>query len=78
VDTGIRSDGVSSTGAVLDVHLGLRWRAWRDLDVIGGFRSTRYENVGVELRPQVLMEVVTEADRSVTYEGFYGGVAYTF
>jgi hypothetical protein len=36
---------------VLEGSLSFRFRTWRELEVFGGFRSTRYADVGVEVRP---------------------------
>ncbi|HET9299648.1 MAG TPA: hypothetical protein VFO11_06855 [Candidatus Polarisedimenticolaceae bacterium] len=41
-----------STGAqVLEGALSVRYRAWRGLEIFAGARSTRYDNVGLEVRP---------------------------
>jgi len=81
-------DGVSQDAFVLDTRVGFRWRTpLRRLEVFGGFKQSRYDDVAIDIRPQV---VVTEIDdlgvaslavsgidrslKSVTYEGFYGGV----
>jgi hypothetical protein len=84
-EIGLVANNVSSTGNVLEGYVGLRWKAWRGLDVYGGFRSTRYDDVGVDLRPKgnslyagVNVQDITEVDRSATYEGFYAGLAYRF
>ena len=82
---GLRSENRSTSSDVIDAYFGFRWKAWRDLEVFGGFRSTRYGDVAADLRPRnvvvlggVNLEDVQEVDRSVTYEGFYGGVSYRF
>jgi len=82
---GLRTEGRQTSSDIQEAYLGIRWRAWRDLEVFGGFRSTRYNDVGVDLRPKNVsvgagtnIQDVTEVDRSVTYEGFYGGVSYRF
>ena len=82
---GLRTSSESRSADVQEIYLGLRWKAWRGLDVFAGFRSARYSNVGVDLRPVNVTDVVglnfqnvTQVDRSATYEGFYGGVAYSF
>lgn len=76
---------VSSTGSVLEVYLGVRGNVWRGLEAFGGFRSARYDGVGIELRPETVttafgtnIQDLSEAKRSVTYEGFYAGLAYRF
>jgi hypothetical protein len=82
---GLRSESRSTTSDVIDAYFGVRWKAWRDLEVFGGFRSARYGDVGADLRPKnvvvdggVNVQDVQEVDRSATYEGFYGGVSYRF
>lgn len=82
---GVQTRRISTNGMVLDMYLGLRWRALKWLEVEGGFRSTYYDNVGVDLRPrdtvvdlesgQVIIQSVEQLDRSATYEGFYGGIS---
>jgi hypothetical protein len=83
----LNADGLSQSGQVLDASLGFRWKAWRGLDLLGGFRDTRYENVALELRPGAAnlsasavfnLEDASRIERSVAYEGFYLGVAYTY
>jgi len=74
---------------VVENDIAIRWRTpYKRLEVFGGFRQSRYGGVAVELRPTVqagapdedgnfpltLVGGVTENERSVTYEGFYGGV----
>lgn len=88
VPIGLEADSISTTSQVLDASVGLRWRALRWLEVFAGFRDTRYADVGVDLRPKVVtlspgsgstvsnFQDVTEVDRSVTYEGFFGGVGF--
>jgi len=82
---GLNVNGRQTSSDVLEAYLGFRWRAWRALEVFGGFRQARYSGVGVDLRPKLVamgggtnIEDVTEVDRSVTYEGFYGGVSFRF
>jgi hypothetical protein len=66
--------------------IGFRYKILRWLEVVAGFRNTHYIDVGVDIRPKVTtpqpgetgaflttIDVETE-DRSVTYEGFYGGL----
>jgi hypothetical protein len=83
--TGLVAENLSSTGSVLGGYVGVRWQAWRGLEVFGGFRSTRYDDVGVELRPKSSslyagfnVQDVNRESRSATYEGFYAGLAYRF
>ncbi len=75
----------SLSSQVLENYLGFRWRTpYNRLEVFGGFRQTRYDDVALELRPTVIASDVIEATvtavheeyESVTYEGFYGGVTF--
>ncbi len=71
------SSSESATSQVMDVAIGFRWQALPWMDVTGGFRSSRFTDVGVDLRPGILdsgLSDVTEVGRSATYEGFYAGV----
>jgi hypothetical protein len=84
-DVGVYAPSLSSTASVLEGYVGFRWNAWRGLGIFGGFRSTRYDGVGVELRPETVVTVsgtnsqdLAETERSVTYDGFYGGLSYRF
>lgn len=84
-EIGLIANNVPSSGSVLEGYVGVRWMAWRGLEVFGGFRSTRYDDLGVDLRPKTSslyagtnLQDLTENDRSATYEGFYGGLAYRF
>ncbi len=83
VTDSLRADRLSSTAYVLDAYFGFRGKAWRGLDWLGGFRNTRYTDVAVDIMAasgstySAAMSVV-ERDRSVTYEGFYLGLAYRF
>jgi hypothetical protein len=82
----LQSISRSTTSPVLDLHLSLRARVWQGLEVLAGYRTTYYGNVGVDLRPKVAsvteggtnLQDVTEVDRSADYSGFLFGVAYTF
>jgi len=88
VPISMQSSGVSTTAEVFDAELGVRWRTpLKRLEVYAGMRQTHYDNVGLDLRPQGTTETFTEdgfviinvqeikeTPRSVTYEGFYGGV----
>ncbi len=84
---GLKSGPVSADSALLEAYLGVRWRAWRTLEVFAGFRATRYDDVALELRPKqstislngvVNLEDATRSVQSLGYEGFYGGLAYRF
>ena len=51
VPAGVVNTSRSASAQVLEGSLSFRFRAWRELEVFGGFRSTRYADVGVEVRP---------------------------
>jgi hypothetical protein len=77
-------ESLSSTAHVLEAELGFRWKAYKGLEWFGGFRSTRYTDVGLDLRSKAVptyggsMMGISEIDRSATYEGFYTGLAYSY
>ena len=83
---GIRSD-LSVTSMSLETSFGFRYHAWRELDVIGGFRSVRYDDSAYRVMPTNLtlsaegtvgsFNQSTEG-RSIGYEGLYLGVAYLY
>jgi hypothetical protein len=91
VPVSVTSDDTAS-GQVLETYLGIRWKAWRGLEVFTGFRNARYTGVGADIRPNqvtatyvpstqtmaVKVADVTRTDRDVTYQGFYLGVSYKF
>lgn len=83
----LTSQSTSTSSFILDVYAGFRWRALSWLEVFGGFRDTRYDDVGIDLRPRIAtlsldsfgvvilgFEDMEEVHRSATYEGFYGGI----
>jgi hypothetical protein len=41
----------STSAQALEGSLSVRYRAWRALEVFAGFRATRYDGVGLEVRP---------------------------
>jgi hypothetical protein len=82
-----------SAGAqILESYLELRWKAWRGLEVFGGYRSARYTGVGADVKPgqinwyrdpntkviTVTVPSFTREDHSVNYQGLYGGVSYKY
>ena len=82
---GVRIDSRSAAGEVIEAHVGLRWKAWRELELFGGFRNAYYTNVGHELTAEAQVTIggsnagaLTEKQRSVNYEGWYGGLAVRF
>ncbi|HKQ61345.1 MAG TPA: hypothetical protein VJS92_08625 [Candidatus Polarisedimenticolaceae bacterium] len=85
VINGLSTRNLSTTSAVIDVHVGVRGRIWRQLEAFVGFRNTQYEDVGVDVRPQLIVtdfgtvrEGSEETFRSAGYEGIYWGLAYQF
>ncbi len=89
VPFGLELQAVEATSNVLDASIALRYRALRWLEVFGGFRQTHYTDVGLDVRPKAInfnvanlgflvisFEDVTQVERSVTYEGLYGGLAF--
>lgn len=87
-DFGIRSNNESTDASSIEGHLGIRWRAWKTLEVVGGFRSVYYDNAAEELVPTTVRadDELTEftitgferRSRSLTLEGYYLGVAYRY
>ena len=85
-DIGLNTLSRSQTTMILETFLGIRGKVTKYLEIFGGIRITHYDAVGIDLRPVniVLSPVglnvqdVTEVERSATYEGFYGGVAFRF
>jgi hypothetical protein len=84
---GIQERGSTASASVLEASLGVRWRAWKGLEVLGGIRQTRYQDVVLEVRPRDVVyslegstnfQAIDRRTKSVGYEGFYLGVAYTF
>ncbi len=73
----LTSTSESASSEVMDVSIGFRWQALPWMDVTGGFRNSRFDDVGIDLRPGNInlgLSDVAEVGRSVTYEGFYAGV----
>jgi hypothetical protein len=84
---GVHSESVSTSSEVIDGYIGFRYAVLKRLELTAGFRVTRYNDVGRQLRPQVefagldengevemnIVDVTSEST-SATYEGFYGGV----
>ena len=85
-DFRLSANSRSTISPVMDLYLGVRGRIWKGLEVVLGYRSVFYGNVGVDLRPKVASVTpsgqnfvdLTETERSAEYDGFYLGVAYTF
>ena len=79
---------------VMEMALSVRWRIWKNMDIYGGLRQSYYENIGVDLRPRTVAPagnqvsdgvdlVVNQNDatrdlKSMTYEGLFFGIAYTY
>jgi hypothetical protein len=85
-EVGLKSDSLPHNTQVLEASLGARWSVLDFMDVFFGFRAVNYGNVAVELRPKNAVSVgnafntidASQVDRSVAYEGFYGGVGFRF
>ena len=84
--TRLRTESRSTTSPVIDMFIGVRGRVWKELELLLGFRSAYYGDVGVDLRPKSTtatpvgtnFQDVTDVDRSVEYQGGYFGAAFTF
>jgi hypothetical protein len=82
----------SASAQALESYLELRWKAWRGLELFGGFRISRYTGVGADIRPgvitvyrdpntKVIFATIADfirQDHSVLYQGLYGGLSYKF
>jgi hypothetical protein len=83
-EDGLHVDSLPSTAQVMEAELGLRWKAYKGLEWFAGFRSTRYTDVGLDLRANAAPTYpgsavdVSKVNRSATYEGFYTGIAYSY
>jgi hypothetical protein len=84
-EIGLRSQSRSTSSGIIEGYIGAQWDATRWLNVQLGFRSSYYNNVGVELRPKVVtsegglnVQDVSETDYSVTYEGFFLAAGFRF
>ena len=84
---GYSSNNESANSFAVETYLGFRWRVWRDLDLVGGFRTATFGNVGLELRPKNVtlnpngsynVQDVTRTTYDVNFEGYYAGVAYVY
>jgi hypothetical protein len=89
VPIGLTTD-LSTTSQVYDATLGFRWRTpYKRLEVYAGIRQSHYDGVGADVRPVVSTIALSEegeflynlqdmqrVDRSVTYEGFFGGLRF--
>jgi hypothetical protein len=51
VPAGVVNYSRSASAQVLEGALSVRYRAWRTLEVFVGARSTRYDDVGLDVRP---------------------------
>ncbi len=78
---GLKTDD-SVTGQVIETYVGLRWKAWRNLEAFGGYRGASYTGLGADIRPKIVtganLEDVSRTDRNADYVGFYLGVSYRF
>lgn len=77
--------GSSASSAAFETYVGFRARVWRTFELLGGYRALRYEGILNEIRPGPISAVgaptVTHLERrqrSLGYEGFYFGAAFTY
>lgn len=80
---GIRTSNDGQSGQVLESYLGLRWKAWKGMELGAGFRNHRYDDVGADLTRRgsgfpANTEVLQETPRSANYEGLYLTLAYRY
>jgi len=91
---GTRSTNESVSSQALEMFLGIRYKAWKDMEVFAGYRSARFTNMGVELRQMDVVPVILDPEmgeepvfnvgppttiyHDLNYEGYYAGVAYSF
>ncbi len=82
LSVGVETQGRSANASVIEAELGLRWRFWKAFEVFGGYRSARYDGVGVDIRVAAPsgtnFQAVAEEGRSVYYEGFFFGLGLGF
>lgn len=80
-------DNRSANVNAFDVYLGIRARVWKGFEIAAGFRSIRYDDVVLDLRPGTpslspsgvyVFTSHEEVHRSIGFEGFHGVVAYRF
>jgi hypothetical protein len=78
VEVDLRGDSLSTTSQVVEAQIGFRYKVLGWFHVQAGFRSARYDDVGVDLRPEPEFgwsySGLEENDRSATYEGYYASV----
>mgnify|MGYP001827311965 CR=1 FL=1 len=87
-DVAVRANRVATSSAAIDGFLGFRYRAWRTLEVFGGFRSSYFDTVAEDVIPtsatrsddgrRYSVTSVERLSRSLTYEGYYLGMSYAF
>lgn len=84
---GTATQSQSASSDILDLNIGVRWRVLNWFEITGGFRSSRYGDVGLDLIPQNVSLSVSGAvgipdvkikKTSVTYEGFFVGFRFSF
>lgn len=88
INVGIESSNESGSASIIEGYFGLRWRVWDALEIVGGFRSTVYQDFVQQLvfrdatpNSDLTRFTGTEIERvtkSVTYEGYYLGLSYMF
>jgi hypothetical protein len=77
----------SASSEILDLEIGIRYNFTHWFDLSLGFRSSYYSDMGLDLIPQdvatsvsgaVVVPSVRAKTSSVTYEGFYLGLRFSF
>lgn len=73
----------SQSASVFESSVGVRWRVWKSIEVLGGIRTSRYQNLVDDIRPTVVGSDLSVLDyertsRSLGYEGFYLGAGYRY
>jgi hypothetical protein len=87
-DVAVRGNSVATGSGAIEGFLGFRYRAWRNLEVFGGFRSQYFDTVAEDIVPTAAtrsddgrrysVTAVERLSRSLTYEGYYLGMSYAF
>lgn len=81
----VEDPGTSGSAFVYEAGLGFRAKVWKGIELTGGFRAARFEDVLDELRPTGLTTVgsavipgIERTTRSLAYEGFYFGASFSY
>lgn len=73
----------SQSASVFESSVGVRWRVWKTFEILGGIRTSRYQNLVDDIRPTAVGSDLSVLDyertsRSLGYEGFYLGAGYRY